>query len=88
MFFNTGILMNRSQLPSLTQVISPPSSSNLQSFISEYACMSIGTGLQIRISQAARLEINYTYPVLVPPAAATSVPQGGSLQIGLGVDFL
>lgn len=87
-FLNAGVLLNRSQLPCFRGEKIHSSSIEMRDFFSSNTCVSMGAGLLIRMSQAARLEVNFAYPLIVPQGVSSSVSRGGGLQIGLGVEFL
>jgi hypothetical protein len=88
-FMNAGLLTDRAQLlGSCAGAFSDPSApralATLGDFARGHTCVSVGAGLQVRLSQAARLEVNFAVPLRVP----SSVQATPGLQVGLGVDFL
>lgn len=75
-FANTGILTNLDHTRTLQ--------SNLKTISEATPNVSIGGGLQVKLGDAAKLEMNVAYPFSMQPGAIFH----RGLQVGLGVEFL
>jgi outer membrane protein insertion porin family len=72
-FVNAGILTNLDIIKSVDK-----------NWLRSNANLSFGTGLQVKLGESAKLEMNVAYPLSMQPGAIFH----RGLQVGLGVEFL